>query len=103
LDEVETFATITACKTNWCSKGVTSGGANCTVIGANKLVIEGLDGPRDSSPRSIRVGSSVVEWSPREVGLGTVSCSLVCWNEPCWSSIHRNGCRGGSNETSNRT
>jgi hypothetical protein len=44
------------------------------------------------------VGSSRFECSPLRDGSGIVSYGLIASNDPCWSSLHRNGGGGGSNE-----
>jgi hypothetical protein len=68
-------------------------------VGTDKSVIRGLYGPRASAPRSEIVGSSGYECSPLGAGSGTVSCGPVTSNDPCWSSLRRNGGGGGSKLT----
>jgi hypothetical protein len=78
------------------------GGTTCIKIDANKSVIRGLVGLRASTSRSKIVGSSEFKKSPRGAGSGTVSCGMVTSNDPCWSSLRRNGGGGGSNATNDR-
>jgi hypothetical protein len=59
------------------------------MLGAKILVVEVLVGPRAFALKSKTVNSSGC-WS------GTISCDPVASKDPCWSSFHLSGGRGGS-------
>jgi hypothetical protein len=65
-------------------------------MGVDRLVIRDLDGLRDFALRLEMVGSSEIKCSPLGDELGSVSCVSVASKDPCWSSLHLSGGRGGS-------
>jgi hypothetical protein len=66
------------------------------MMGAERIVVGVLDGPRDFSSASKMVVSYGF-W------LGTVSCYLVTSKDPCWYRFRLSGGGCGSNVTGDRT